>query len=166
MDQKGRTKMKVTTMFAVAALPYAPLALAGNKAACPNEKVVQFVVEKLDVTSLPSAIRPKKEKEKKTSADYGFTARRPDEHEAILEAPGGTRKFSIKILDKQSSGIYVCLAEPLQNGGEAKTQSVFLLKRKDSKVLLKGPESFREFAACPVVGGSDQDSAASAYGGD
>ena len=86
--------MKVTTMFAVAALPYAPLALAGNKAACPNEKVVQFVVEKLDVTSLPSAIRPKKEKAKKTSADYGFTARSLDEHEAILEAPGGTRKFS------------------------------------------------------------------------
>ena len=36
-------------------------------------------------------------------------------------------------------------------------------ERKDSSGLLKGRESFREFAACPVVGGS---SAASAYGGD
>ena len=124
------------------------------------------MVEKLDVTSLPSAIRPKKEKAKKTFADYGFMAQRVDEHEAILEAPGGTRKFAIKILDQQSSGIYVCFAEPVQNGGEAKTQSVFLLKRKESKGLLKGRESCREFAACPVVGGSDQDSAASAYGGD
>ena len=158
--------MKVRAMFAVAALSYAPLALAGNKAPYPNEKVAQFVVEKLDVTSLPSAIRPKKEKAKKTFADYGFTAQSVDEHEAILEAPDGTRKFSIKILGQQSSGIYVCLAEPVQNGGEAKTQSVFLLKRKDSNGLLKGRESFRGFAACPVIGGSDQDSAASAYGGD
>lgn len=124
------------------------------------------MVEKLDVTSLPSAIRAKKEKTKKTFADYGFMAQRVDEQEAILEAEGGTRKFSIKILDQQSSRIYVCVAEPVQNGGEAKTQSVFLLKRKDSKGWLKGGESFREFAACPVVAGSDQDSAASAYGGD
>ena len=158
--------MKVTAMFAVAALFYAPLALAGNKAAYPNEKVAQFVVEKLDVISLPSAIRPKKEKAKKTFADYGFTAQGIDEHEAILQAPGGTRKFWIKILDQQSSGIYVCLAEPLQKGGEAKIQSVFLLQRRDSKGLLKARESFREFAACPVVSGSDQDSATTPYGGD
>ena len=155
--------MKPMAMMAVAALSYAPLALAGNKAAYPNESVAQFVVEKLDVTSLPSAMRPKKEKAKKTFVDYGFTAQSVDEHEAILEAPGGTGKFAIKILDRQSSGIYVCLAESPQSGSGAKTQSVFLLKIKDSSGLLKGRESFREFAACPVVGGSDQDSA-SGYG--
>ena len=158
--------MKVTTMFVVAALSYTPLALAEDKIACPNEKVAQFVVQKLDVTSLPSAIRPKKEKAKKTFADYGFTVQSVDEHEAIVEAPGGTWKFWIKILDQQSSGIYVCLAEPLQKGGETKIQSVFLLQRKDSQRLLKGRESFREFAACPVVSGSDQDSATTPYGGD
>jgi hypothetical protein len=58
----------------------------------------------------------------------------------------------------------VCFAEPSQNGGEAKTQRVFLLKRKDSNALLKGHESFREFAACPVIGRSD--SMADSYGGD
>lgn len=158
--------MKVMAMFAVAALSYAPLALAGNKAAYPNKNVAQFVVENLDVTSLPSATRPKKEKAKKTFADYGFTAQSIAEHEVVLEAPGATTKLSIKILSQQSSGIYVCLAQPVQNGDEAKTQSVFLLKRKDSTVLLKGRESFREFAACPVIGGSEQDSGASAYGGD
>ena len=158
--------MKLTAMFAVAALFYAPLALARNNAAYPNEKVVQFVVEKLDVTSLPSTIRPKKEKAKKTFADYGFTAQSLDEHEAILDEPGGARKFSIKILEQQSSGIYVCFAEPVQNGGKAKTQSVFLLRRKDSSGLLKGRESFREFAACPVIGGNDQNSATNGYGGD
>jgi hypothetical protein len=158
--------MKVKAVLAIVVLSYASLGMASDEAAYPNEKVAQFVVEKLDVTSLPSSIRPKKEKAKKTFADYGFTVQIVDEHEAILEAPGGTRKFSIKILAQQPSGIYVCLAEPLQDGGEAKTQSVFLLKWKNSNGLLKGRESFREFVACPVVGGSDQDSAASAYGGD
>lgn len=85
--------MKVKAVLAIAALSYASLGMASDKAAYPNEKVAQFVVEKLDVTSLQSAIRPKKEKATKTFADYGFTAQSVDEHEAILEAPGGTRKF-------------------------------------------------------------------------
>jgi len=36
--------------------------------AYPKEKVAEFVVEKLDVTSIPSAIRPKREKGKRRSA--------------------------------------------------------------------------------------------------
>jgi hypothetical protein len=144
------------------ALSYAPLGVAGNKAEYPNEKVAEFVIEKLDVTSLPSAFRPKKEKGKKTFADYGFTAQRMDENEAIIEAAGGVRRLSIKVLDQKSSEIYVCVAEPGENGGPAKTQSVILLKRKDANALLKGRESWREFAACPVVGGSD--STTSSYG--
>ncbi len=35
---------------------------------------MDFVVEKLDLASLPSTFRPKKEKGKKTFADYRFTA--------------------------------------------------------------------------------------------
>jgi hypothetical protein len=166
MDQKGRTKMKVKAMLALAALSCAPLGMAGNKEEYPKDKIAEFVIEKLDVTSLPPAIRPKKEKGKKTFADYGFTAESADENEAIIQAAGGARRLSIKVLDKGPSGIYVCVAEPKQNGGDAKTQSVILLKRKDSKALLKGRESWREFTSCPVIGGSDEDSAASAYGGD
>jgi hypothetical protein len=59
----------------------------------------------------------------------------------------------IEVLDLNSSGIYVCVAEPGKDGGHAKTQSVILLKRKESDALLKGRETFREFAACPVIGG-------------
>src|SRR5882724_636951 len=150
--------MNAKIALALAALSYVPLAVAGNEAAYPKEKVAAFVVEKLDLTSLPSAFRPKKEKGKKTLADYGFTAQRMDENEAIIEAPGGVRKLAIKVLDQKSSGIYVCVAEPGENGGQAKTQSVILLKRKDSNALLKGRETFREFAACPVIGGSDSSS--------
>jgi hypothetical protein len=155
-------KMKTRLLLAVVALAYAPLGVAGDKAVYPKEKVAAFLVEKLDLTSLPSTIRPKKEKGKKTFADYGFTAPRVDENEAIIEAAGGMRRLTIKVLDQESSGIYVCVAEPRENGGRAKTQSVILLKRKDSNALLKARESGREFAACPVIDGSD--STANSYG--
>ena len=155
--------MKMKIAFAVAALAYAPLAFAGGKAAYPSEKVAEFVIDKLDVTSLPSAIRRKKEKGKKTLADYGYTARTVEENEAIVEVPGGAKQLSLKVLDQGSSGIYACIAEPGQTGGETRMQSVVLLKRKDSNGLLKGHASWREFASCPVIGGSDNDSTANAY---
>jgi len=147
--------MKTTAVLAIVALSYAPLGVAGNKAQYPNERVAEFVIEKLDVTSLPSAFRPKKEKGKKTFADYGFSEQTVDETEAVIEAAGGVKRLAIKVLDQKPSGIYVCVAEPGENGGQATTQSVLVLKRNDPSALLKGRESFREFAACPVIGGSD-----------
>ena len=154
--------MKTKVLLAVAALSYAPWVMAGNEAAYPKEKVAAFVIEKLDLTSLPPALRPKKEKGKKTFADYGFTVHAVDESEAVLEAANGVRRLAIKVLDQKSSGIYVCVAEPGENGGSTKTQSVILLQRKDANALLKGRESFREFATCPEVGGSD--STSNSYG--
>ena len=154
--------MKTKVLLAIVALSYAPLVVAGDEAAYPKEKVAAFVVEKLDLTSLPSALRPKKEKGKKTFADYGFTVQTVDESEAVLEAAGGVKRLAIKVLDQKSSGIYVCVAEPGENGGAAKSQSVVLLKRKDANKLLKVHGSFRDFAACPVIGGSDP--ATNSYG--
>ena len=157
-QHERKRQMNTKLVLALAVLSYAPLVVAGDEAAYPKENVAAFVVEKLDLTSLPSAFRPKKEKGKKTFADYGFTAQRMDENEAIIEAPGGVRRLAIKVLDQNSSGIYVCVAEPGEDGSRAKTQNVMHLKRKDSNALLKGRESFREFAACPVIGGSDSSS--------
>src|SRR6266478_5054831 len=134
--------MNTKLVLALAALSYAPLVEAGNEAAYPKEKIASFVVEKMDLSSLPSAFRPKKEKGKKTLADYGFTAQRMDENEAIIEAPGGVRKLAIKVLDQKSSGIYVCVAEPGESGGATKAQSVVLLKRKNPNALLKGASRF------------------------
>ena len=147
--------MKIKVLLVIVALSYAPLVVAGDEAAYPKEKVAAFVVEKLDLTSLPSALRPKKEKGKKTLADYGFTAQRTDDNEAIVEAASGMRRLTIKVLDEEPSGIYVCVTEPGENEGDPKAQSVVLLKRKNPNTLLKGQESFREFAACPAIGGSD-----------
>jgi len=155
-------KVKPTLLLAVLFLSYVSLCVAGNKAEYPNRKVAQFVIAKLDVTSLPSGFWSKKVKGKKTIADYGFTAQTLGDNEAVIET-NGMRKLAIKVLDQNSSGIYVCIATPGVNEGDTKAQSVVLLKRKDSNALLKGRESFREFAACPAIGGSDPSE--NSYGG-
>ena len=54
--------MKTRVVLALAALSHAPLLVAGDKAAYPKEKVAEFIVEKLDITSLPSGPRRKKER--------------------------------------------------------------------------------------------------------
>src|SRR5260370_13520671 len=141
--------MKTKVLLAVVGLSYSPLVVAGNEAAYPKEKVAAFVVEKLDLTSLPSAFRPNKEKGKKTLEDYGFTAQRIDENEAIIEAAGGVRRLAIKVLDQNPSGIYVCVTEPGENGGDTKAQSVVLLKRKNPNTLLKGASRFENLPHVP-----------------
>jgi hypothetical protein len=152
--------MKMNVMLATAALMYAPLAMAGEKGAYPEENVATFVVDKLDMTSLPSAYRPKKEKGKKTLADYGYAAQKVKEKEALVEMAGGARRLSIRILEESGSGIYACVTEPPKDGGNPLTQSVVLLKRKDANGLLKGRETWREFTSCPAIGGSSDDSSA------
>jgi hypothetical protein len=154
--------VKTTVLLLVLFLSSVPLGVAGNRAEYPNEKVAEFVISKLDVTSLPSGFWSKKVKGKKTIADYGFTAQSLNDNEAVIETDG-VRKLAIKILDQKSTGIYVCIGTPGVNEGDTKTQSVVLLRMKDSNALLKGRASFREFAACPVIGGSE--SSENSYGG-
>ena len=155
--------MKTKVLLAVLFLSYVPLGVAGNKAEYPNEKVAEFVINKLDVTSLPSGFWSKKVRGKKTFADYGFTAKTPNDNEAVIEAADGVRKLVIKVLNQKSLGIYVCIGTPGVNEDGTKTQSVVLLRMKDSNALLEGRESFQEFAACPVIGGSDLSE--NSYGG-
>src|SRR5437879_4081631 len=153
--------MKNKILLALLALSCAPLVMGRTKAAYPSENVATFVVDKLDLTSLPSAFRPKKEKGKKTLADYGFQSQTVDENNARFTAPGGAKTLAITVLEHNSGGIYVCLAGSVPNGDQVKTQSVIRLKWKDSDELLKGSATFREFAACSAVGADD--SAISSY---
>jgi len=123
--RKRSTKMKTKVLLAIVALSYAPLVVAGDEAAYPKEKVAAFVVEKLDLTSLPSAFRPKKEKGKKTFADYGFTAQRMDENEAIIEAADGVRRLAIKVLDEKSSGSTCALRNPEKTGARQRRRASY-----------------------------------------
>jgi len=151
----------VKVVLGIAALSCAPFATMGNSALYPTEKVTEFVIEKLDLTSLPAPFQPHKEKGKKTFADYGFTPQNLEESSAVLETTGGATKLSVKVLDQKSSGIFVCVADSEQPDS-VKTQRVFFVKRKSADALLRGRESFREFAGCPTIG---EDESASEYSG-
>jgi hypothetical protein len=142
-------------------LACAPLLLVGKEAVYPTEKIAAFVFEKLDVTTLPSAIRPKPVKSKKTFGDYGYVGREIDEKKAQLDPPQRAPQVSIEVLEAQKSGIYVCVNS--QSAGEShdRFQRVLLLKLKNG--LLKGRGTWKEFDSCPVIGGVDKDSSSSGY---
>jgi hypothetical protein len=125
---------------------WAVAALAGNHAPYPKEKVAEFVVEKLDVTTLPPAIRPKREKGK-TFGDYGYATRQVDETEALVGAAPGAQ-VSIRILEQEASGIYVCAGNSGKDESNGHIQRVLLLKLKESNRLLKSRESSKEFNSC------------------
>jgi len=148
-------------VYGAIVLAFAPLVFAGNGALYPSEKIAAFVFEKVDVTTLPSAIRPKAVKSKKTFADYGYVAREVDEKKALLDSPQGAPKISIEVLEAQKSGIFVCVDSQASGKSGAKFQRVLLLELKDG--LLKGRETWKEFDACPVIGGGNQDSSSSNY---
>jgi hypothetical protein len=133
----------------------APLALAADGGGYPKERVAEFVVDKLDVTSLSSALRLKHEKGKKTFSDYGFVTQKADETEALVESSNGGARYSFKVLQQSDSGIFVCFAQQLKNGNAASFQRVLLVKRKNASDLLKGRESFQEFDGCPAIGAAE-----------
>src|SRR5262249_11270794 len=112
-----------------------------------------------DVNSLPSSFRPKKEKGKRTLADYGLRPQVIGANVVTFGARNGGKQLVLKVLDYSSTGIFVCITEPGQNAAEAKAQSVVLLKRKDTYALLKTHATFREFASCPAIGTGDTPSA-------
>jgi hypothetical protein len=147
----------------IIALASASVAVANNAPSLPKDKVTKYVVENLDVTTLPSGLRPKPDHSKKTFSDYGFVTSSLDENQAVVATPAG-KQINIKILDQKSSEIYVCVAGPGPNAASGQVQRVFLLKLKNSGSLLRGRESWKEFDACPVMGGTDHDSTADAYG--
>src|SRR5277367_3777595 len=130
-------KLKLQTILALAALASGSFAAARENAPYPSEKLAAFVVEKLDVTSLPSAYRPRKEKGKRTLADFGFTAQNISDSQAFVNSSTGAYRLSIRILEQTGSGIYACVSQPAQDGAAPKAQSVVLLRRKESNDLLK-----------------------------
>lgn len=150
--------------YGVIALACVPAAIAGNNVPYPNEKVAEFVVEKLDVTTLPPTIRPKPEKRKKTFDDYGYVTRQLDAEEALVEASTGGSQINIRILEQKTSGIYACVGGPAKSVSGGQFQRVFLLKLKNASGLLKGRESSKEFTACPTIG-VDPAAITDSYGG-
>ena len=154
--------MKV--LWGLVCLACVPAVLARNNAGIPSEKVAEFVVEKLDVTTLPSALRPKSQKGKKTFGDYGYVTRQLDDKEAVVDSTPGGAQINIRVLEQKSSGIYVCVQGRGRDGSSGQFQRVLLLKLKNANGFLKSSESSKEFDGCLVIG-ADPASAPDSYGG-
>jgi hypothetical protein len=150
-------------MIGVIALACAPLAFAGNNGAYPSDKVASFVVQQLDATTLPSELRPKHEKGKKSLSDYGYVTRNVDETSAVVDSAQGSSQFTLRILQRTESGIYVCANGHAQNASDANFQRVLVLKRKGAGGLLKSRESGKEFDGCPAIGGVDDNPYSSSF---
>jgi len=150
-------------MTGVMLLACVPLAVAKGHEDYPKEKIAEYVVDKVNVKVLPSALRPKLEKGKQTFADYGYVTSKIDENEVVVAAPNGGPRISLSVLQEDKSGIYVCLNGNTQNQATGRIQRVLLLKRKNPDSLLQGTESSKAFSVCPVIGGSDQDVESSGY---
>jgi len=151
------------TMIGVIALACGPLAFAGNNGGYPSEKVVSFVVQQLDATTLPSELRPKHEKGKRTLGDYGYVTRNVEETLAAVDSAQGSSQFTLRILERTESGIYVCANGHAPNASDANFQRVLVLKHKDANGLLKSRESGKEFDGCPAIGGLQNDAETSSY---
>jgi len=120
--------------------------------------MAEFVIEKLDVTSLPAEFRPKHEKGKKTLRDYGYVTQEISEDDALVEFSKTKSQISIKFLEQSEAGLYVCI-----NGRDSRDEDVrrvLFLQRNGENALLKGRVSWKEFASCPVVGGDAEASTA------
>jgi hypothetical protein len=150
--------MQMKLFYGVVALACVPAVVAATDGPYPKEKLAEFVIEKLDVTTLPPAIRPKREKGKKTFAEYGYVTRQIADKEAVLEVAPRTSQINIRVLEQESAGIFVCV-EGQAKDASSRIQRVYLLKLKGGNGLLKGRESWREFDGCPVVGGVDAEAA-------
>jgi hypothetical protein len=153
--------MKV--LCGILALACVSTAEAGNNAPLPKDDVTGFVAAKLDVTTLPSSIRPKPRASKKTFSDYGYATQQTDGKQNLVEATPDGAQISITILEQNASAIYACVQASRQTPAGGSVQRVVLLKLKNADGFLKGRESFKEFSGCPVLGGAS--GSGDSYGG-
>src|SRR5258707_4056739 len=132
----SRNRGKIMKLqYGVIGLAFAPLVFAGNDAAYPTEKIAAFVFEKVDVTTLPSAIRPKLVKNKKTFGGYGYLTREVDEKKVLLDPPQGAARISIEVLEAQKSVTFVGLNSHTSAKSGAQFPLVLLLTLTDGVLI-------------------------------
>jgi hypothetical protein len=149
----GRRRRTMKVLCGILALACVSTAQAGNNAPFPKDDVTGFLAAKLDVTTLPTSIRPKPQASKKTFSDYGYVAQQADGKQNLVEATPNGAQISITILEQNTSAIYACVQASRLTSSGGSVQRVVLLKLKNAGGLLKGRESFKEFSGCPVLGG-------------
>lgn len=92
----------------------------------------QVLIDKLDVTSFPSSIGPRREKNKIHFSDYGFKLREIRNGAATLETQGEW-KFQIRILDRRAGAAWICIEDKALNGGSYHSQTALEFRESSDK---------------------------------
>ena len=114
----------------------------------PKTGAVNLIIEKLDITSFPSSIGPRREPGKTFFKDYGFDSTRTTDRTADLETMEKDWIFHFDVVDISDSGIVICLTDKAQNGGSYSANDVLLLTRENPDSLLKGNPDKSKLSLC------------------
>ncbi|MFZ5746207.1 MAG: hypothetical protein ACOY45_00965 [Pseudomonadota bacterium] len=75
------------------------------------------VAARIDVTSFPNSIAPRREEGHRTFADYGFTQVAHDGPAAVLTAADGGWTFRVTVLQSSGKTVQLCILDRALNGG-------------------------------------------------
>ncbi|WP_206518557.1 hypothetical protein [Stakelama tenebrarum] len=75
------------------------------------------VAQRLDVTSFPNSITPRREPEKSSFADYGFTQVTREGDAVALQPENGRWVFRIRLLGATGDTLRICVLDRALDGG-------------------------------------------------
>ncbi|OSZ66446.1 hypothetical protein CAP40_11230 [Sphingomonas sp. IBVSS2] len=75
------------------------------------------VATRLDITSFPNSIGPRRKEGLRTFADYDFTSVVRDGNAAVLDAADKSWTFRVSILDRSDRTMKLCILDRALNGG-------------------------------------------------
>ena len=115
----------------------ATLLVLGESARASDLKMItaKDVVERLDVTSFPSSIGPRKKAGKKLFSDYAFKSVQMNESSAVL-AESDRWEFKIRVLSGAGEPPTICIEDTAKNGGSYHAQSALRLTESSQTHLL------------------------------
>jgi hypothetical protein len=83
----------------------------------------QAIAERLDLTSFPNSIGPRRDAGLFTFADYGFTVVEANGQTVRFNEPEGGWVFNVTVLDTRNGRLRLCVADNAENGGSYDTVS-------------------------------------------
>lgn len=124
------------------------LAISGE-GRLPSEHQAQFVVEHLDVTSFPNSIGPRREPNKRTLLDYGYsTVTYHGDENAALQSPDRDWAMGVTVLAQDETGAVICWTDKAENGGSYNVQHPLKLRLSESGFLIATDEDVSD-PRCP-----------------
>jgi len=107
----------------------------------PSERSAQFVVERLDVTSFPNSMGPRREQGKTTLLDYGYgIVTYHGEKDVVLKSQERDWTIGVTVLSQGESGAVICWTDKAENGGSYNVQTALKVRLEANGRLKAMPD--------------------------